>query len=70
MTGKPLAASEGGVLNTDDRAIYERAVMFGHYERIKTCVQDPAELAVCRAAGRRFQVPHAPDDERHGADQS
>lgn len=44
MTGKPLAAGEGGVLNTDDRAIYERAVMFGHYERIKTCVQDPAWL--------------------------
>lgn len=33
MTGKPLAAGEGGMLNTDDRAIWERAVMLGHYER-------------------------------------
>ncbi len=30
MTEKPLAAGEGGMLNTDDRTIYERAVMFGH----------------------------------------
>ncbi len=44
MTGKPLAAGEGGVLNTDDREIYERAVMFGHYERIKSCVKHPDRL--------------------------
>jgi perosamine synthetase len=41
MTGKPMAAGEGGVLNTDDQEIYERAVMFGHYERIAKCVKNP-----------------------------
>jgi perosamine synthetase len=33
MSGKPLAAGEGGMLHTDDLAIWERAVMLGHYER-------------------------------------
>lgn len=30
MSGKPLATGEGGMMNTDDQDIYERAVMFGH----------------------------------------
>ena len=33
MTGKPIAIGEGGMLITNDRAIFERAVAFGHYER-------------------------------------
>lgn len=33
MSGKPLATGEGGVMNTNDRNIYERAILFGHYER-------------------------------------
>ena len=33
MSGKPLATGEGGMMNTDDRDIYERAIMFAHYER-------------------------------------
>ena len=33
MSGKPLATGEGGMMNTDDREIYERAIMFAHYER-------------------------------------
>jgi dTDP-4-amino-4,6-dideoxygalactose transaminase len=33
MTGKALPAGEGGILTTDDRTLYERAVAFGHYER-------------------------------------
>ena len=33
MSGKSLAAGEGGVLLTRDKAIYDRAVAFGHYER-------------------------------------
>lgn len=37
MTGKSLAIGEGGMLTTNDRSIYERAVAFGHYERF----QDP-----------------------------
>lgn len=33
MTGKSLAIGEAGMLTTDDREIYERALAFGHYER-------------------------------------
>ena len=33
MSEKALAVGEGGFLVTDDREIYERAVVFGHYER-------------------------------------
>lgn len=33
MSGKSLAAGEAGMLCTDDREIFERAVAFGHYER-------------------------------------
>jgi perosamine synthetase len=33
MTGKALAIGEGGILLTDDRRVYERALLFGHYIR-------------------------------------
>jgi dTDP-4-amino-4,6-dideoxygalactose transaminase len=33
MTGKSLAIGEGGILFTDEHAIYERAILFGHYIR-------------------------------------
>lgn len=33
MSAKSLATGEGGILTTDDRRVYERAVAFGHYER-------------------------------------
>jgi len=33
MTGKALAIGEGGIFFTDDREVYERAVLFGHYIR-------------------------------------
>jgi perosamine synthetase len=33
MSGKSLAIGEGGMLCTNDRDIYERAVLWGHYER-------------------------------------
>lgn len=33
MSGKALAWGEAGILVTDDREIYERAVSLGHYER-------------------------------------
>jgi perosamine synthetase len=35
MSGKPLATGEGGLLNTNDRDIYERAIMFGHGDHQK-----------------------------------
>jgi perosamine synthetase len=33
MSGKSFAIGEAGMLITDDREIYERAIGFGHYER-------------------------------------
>jgi perosamine synthetase len=33
MTGKSLAIGEGGIFFTDDRKVYERAILFGHYIR-------------------------------------
>ena len=33
MSGKSFAAGEGGMLVTNDRLIYERALVFGHYAR-------------------------------------
>ena len=33
MTGKSLAIGEGGILFTDEREVYERALLFGHYIR-------------------------------------
>lgn len=33
MSGKSLATGEAGILATDNREIYERAVAFGHYSR-------------------------------------
>jgi perosamine synthetase len=33
MSGKALATGEGGIMVTNDRRIYERAALFGHYER-------------------------------------
>lgn len=39
MTGKSLVAGEAGMLVTNDREIYERALTLGHYERYKTDLQ-------------------------------
>ena len=33
MSGKSLASGEGGMLVTDDREVYDRALAFGHYAR-------------------------------------
>ena len=33
MSGKSFAIGEGGILITDNREIYERAMLWGHYER-------------------------------------
>jgi perosamine synthetase len=39
MSGKSLAAGEAGMLVTDDREIYERAIALGHYERFRDNIQ-------------------------------
>ena len=33
MSGKSFAIGEGGMLTTNSREVYERAIVFGHYER-------------------------------------
>ncbi len=33
MSGKSLAVGEAGIMFTDDRRVYERAILLGHYER-------------------------------------
>ena len=42
MSGKSLPIGEGGILVTDDREIYERAIAFGHYRRFDDTIQSPA----------------------------
>lgn len=37
---KPLPAGEGGILVTDNRTYYERAVAFGHYDRVSSFPSD------------------------------
>ena len=38
---KPLAAGEGGMLVTDGRDVFERAVAFSHYDRHEELLTDP-----------------------------
>ncbi|THF84485.1 DegT/DnrJ/EryC1/StrS family aminotransferase [Cohnella fermenti] len=42
MAGKSLAVGEAGMLVTNDREIYERALAFGHYERFNEEVKSEA----------------------------
>lgn len=46
MSGKSLAIGEAGILTTQDREIYERALAFGHYERFQA--PDQFETAYLR----------------------
>ncbi|MBN1872641.1 MAG: DegT/DnrJ/EryC1/StrS family aminotransferase [Anaerolineae bacterium] len=39
MSGKSLPIGEGGMLVTDNREIYERAVAFGHYRRFDDAIK-------------------------------
>jgi len=39
MAGKSFAVGEGGMLVTNDRTIFERAIAFGHYERTGIATQ-------------------------------
>lgn len=41
MAGKSFAAGEAGMLSTNDQLLYERAVVFSHYERVKSDVHTP-----------------------------
>lgn len=39
MSGKTFAIGEGGILITNDLELYERAAVFGHYERFNADIQ-------------------------------
>ena len=41
MTGKSLAVGEAGILVTDERPLYERALALGHYERFDDTIESP-----------------------------
>lgn len=41
MSGKTLPSGEGGILITNNREIYERALVFGHYRRTTSEITDP-----------------------------
>jgi dTDP-4-amino-4,6-dideoxygalactose transaminase len=58
MSGKALATGEGGILTTDDRAIYERAIAFGHYERFDGTLKtgDLREYAGLPMGGYKYRM--------------
>lgn len=62
MSGKSFAVGEMGMLVTDDRKIYERAMAFGHYERNnEKYITDPSlrpyfHIALGGIKGRANQV--------------
>ena len=47
MAGKSLPCGEGGILWTNDRSIFERALAFAHYERQKSEITDPKLKSIC-----------------------
>ena len=59
MAGKSFAIGEGGMLSTNDRGIYERAIAFCHYERAMTDLTDRKLRAVVAADGFRTGLPLA-----------
>ncbi len=55
MSGKGFAIGEAGMIVTDDRALYERCIAFGHYERTGLASNyNPADAQVSDAGLRRF----------------
>ncbi|MBL9216255.1 MAG: DegT/DnrJ/EryC1/StrS family aminotransferase [Opitutaceae bacterium] len=47
MTAKAFAIGEGGMITTNDREIYERALAFGHYERYNAGAIQTEYLKAC-----------------------
>ena len=57
MTGKSFAIGEGGILITNDRTIYERAVLWGHYERGKKLeIPELAKYAGMPCGGYKYRM--------------
>jgi dTDP-4-amino-4,6-dideoxygalactose transaminase len=59
MTGKSLAIGEAGMLSTNDRSIYERAVALCHYERCAEQVLEPTLRRIVAPAHARTSMPLA-----------
>jgi dTDP-4-amino-4,6-dideoxygalactose transaminase len=57
MAGKSLAVGEGGILWTNDRQIYERAIAFPHYERAKGEITDPELKRIAAPEGFMSGLP-------------
>jgi len=57
MGGKSFTVGEGGMLSTNDRGIYERAVALCHYERTMTDITDPQLRSVVAADGFKTGLP-------------
>jgi len=57
MARKSFAIGEAGMLCTDDREIYERAIAFAHYERAKTDITTPALRDLVAADGFATGLP-------------
>ncbi len=57
MTGKSLAVGEAGILFTDDREVYERAILFGHYIRHnEITLEDLKPFAGLPAGGSKHRM--------------
>ena len=58
MSGKSFAIGEGGMMITNDREIYRRAVRFGHYERINQVYSDEeiAGTNIIPFGGQKFRM--------------
>jgi perosamine synthetase len=57
MAGKSFPIGEGGMLSTNRREIFERTLVFAHYERIPGEVQDPALRKVALNAEGTYGLP-------------
>lgn len=58
MTRKSFSIGEAGMLSTNDRSIWERAIAFGHYARTAASVTDPelARFAGMPLGGFKFRM--------------
>lgn len=54
--GKPLPAGEGGLLVTNNYKIYERAILLGHYERIKDLKNKKVQKYRNTGMGYKFRI--------------
>ena len=57
MSGKSFAIGEAGIMLTDDRRIYERAILFGHYARHKEIeLEDVKEYSQIPCGGYKYRM--------------